>query len=155
MTSGENEGARGGIRGVTMREVRSSWFCGESLRMSARAWRACEWRDSLQHALRRELKKWSLRTCDLTTTGALLAKPNSIKHLVTPLASNPFWFAIFPLPAPPTNILMSEMTSPALIVFCSDQDWNAKVAREVGERAFGRGKRRRGARRGMQEVSRK
>jgi hypothetical protein len=47
------------------------------------------------------------------------------------------------------------MTRPALITFCSDQDWKANVERDWGVKAFGRGKRRRGAKRGMQEVSRK
>jgi len=49
----------------------------------------------------------------------------------------------------------SEMTRPALMTFCSLHDWKANVASDWAERAFGRGKRRSGARIGMHDVSRK
>lgn len=41
------------------------------------------------------------------------------------------------------------------MTFCSDHDWKAKADNDVGVRAEGWGKRRRGARRGIQDVSRK
>lgn len=97
----------------------------------------------------------ALRLWLLSTAGALLASANSVRHRASPLVSSAFWLPDRPLPAPPTSMRTREMTRPALMTFCSDQDWKANCASVVGFRFLGEGKSRSGANSGMQEVSRK
>lgn len=74
---------------------------------------------------------------------------------MSPDDSSAFWFPDRPEPAPPTSMRMREMTSPALMTFCSDHGWNAKADRDAVVSAEGWGKSSSGAKSGMHDVSRK